>query len=107
MGCQITVTLEDGKIQDITGFSCRRGKMYAESEVTAPVRTVTTTVRVTGSPTEVMVSVKTAHDIPKGKMAECMQALRGMTVRAPVHIGDVILKNVAGTGVDIVATKNA
>ena len=54
-----------------------------------------------------MVSVKTKEDIPKGKIFECVKALKGITVEAPVHIGDVILKDVAGTGVDIIATKNA
>ena len=53
-----------------------------------------------------MVSVKTKEDIPKGKIFECVKALKGITVPAPVHIGDVILRNVADTGVDIVATKN-
>ncbi len=54
-----------------------------------------------------MVSVKTKEDIPKGKIFECVKALKGITVKAPVHIGDVILKDVAGTGIDIIATKNA
>ena len=49
---------------------------------------------------------KTKEDIPKGKIFDCVKALKGIEVPAPVHIGDVILKNVADTGVDIVATKN-
>ena len=53
-----------------------------------------------------MVSAKTKEDIPKGKIFDCVKALKGIEVSAPVHIGDVILKNVADTGVDIVATKN-
>ena len=53
-----------------------------------------------------MVSVKTKEDIPKDKIFECVRALKGIQVSAPVHIGDIILKNVADTGVDIVATKN-
>ena len=53
-----------------------------------------------------MVSVKTQSDIPKGQIAACMDALRGVTVEAPVAIGDVIVKDVLGTGVDVVATRN-
>lgn len=53
-----------------------------------------------------MVSVKTKEDIPKDKIFECVRALKGIQVPAPVHIGDIILKNVADIGVDIVATKN-
>ena len=46
------------------------------------------------------------EDIPKGKIFECVKALKSVEVPAPVHIGDVLVKDVAGTGVDIVATKN-
>ena len=53
-----------------------------------------------------MVSVKTKEDIPKGKIFECVKTLKTVEVPAPVHIGDVLLEDVAGTGVDIVATKN-
>jgi CxxC motif-containing protein len=51
-------------------------------------------------------SVKTASDIPKGKIKECVKALSKIEMEAPVRIGDVVLQNVADTGVDIVATKN-
>ena len=51
------------------------------------------------------VSVKTAEDIPKGKIFDCMEALKKVTVTAPVQIGEVIIKNVCGTGVDVIATK--
>ena len=73
--------------------------------VTDPTRIVTTTVRVKNGSMPV-VSVKTAQDIPKGKIFDCVEALRDVCVEAPVQIGDVILENVAGTGVDIVATGN-
>ena len=53
------------------------------------------------------VSVKTKEDIPKEKIFQCVKALKGVTVKAPVHIGDVIVANVADTGVDIVATRDA
>ena len=50
--------------------------------------------------------MKTASDIPKGKIADCVRALKDVKVKAPVHIGDVILENAAGTGVNIIATKD-
>ena len=74
-------------------------------EVTNPTRIVTTTVRVKNGSMPV-VSVKTAQDIPKEKIFDCVEALRDVCVEAPVQIGDVILENAAGTGVDIVATGN-
>ena len=75
--------------------------------MTNPTRIVTTTVPVDGSATERMVSVKTASDIPKGKIFDVVRELKGVRAQAPVEIGDVVLSNVAGTGVDVIATKRA
>ncbi len=104
MGCPLTVELEGGEIVNITGNTCKRGEVYGRKEVTNPTRIVTSTVMVEGGRSD-MVSVKTREDIPKDKIFECVKALKGITVKAPVRIGDVILADVAGTGVDIVATK--
>ncbi|PJJ28418.1 DUF1667 domain-containing protein [Lacrimispora celerecrescens] len=104
MGCPLTVELEGGEIVNITGNTCKRGEVYGRKEVTNPTRIVTSTVKVEGGKSD-MVSVKTKEDIPKDKIFECVKALKGITVKAPVRIGDVILPDVAGTGVDIVATK--
>lgn len=106
MGCPLTVELMEGQVVSVSGNTCRRGEIYARKVVTNPTRIVTTTVKVNGGITD-RVSVKTKEDIPKEKIFDCIRALKGLEVTAPVHIGDVILKNVAGTGVDIVATKNA
>ena len=107
-GCSVTVTLaDDGSIAGVTGNSCMRGDKYARDEVTHPVRVVTSTVPVVGSATEKMVSVKTAGDVPKGRVFDVVRERAHVTATAPVHIGDVILADVAGTGVDIVATKDA
>ena len=73
--------------------------------MTNPTRVVTSSVRVTGGELA-MVSVKTKEDIPKGKIFDCCKAIEDIEVPAPVKIGDVILKNVCGTGVDVIATKN-
>ena len=104
MGCMITVSMENGEVVSVTGNTCKRGDTYARKEVTNPTRIVTSSVRVTGGVLPV-VSVKTKEDIPKEKIADCMKALKEVTVKAPVHIGDVLLSDVAGTGVDIIATK--
>lgn len=105
MGCMLSVTLENGEVTEVTGNTCKRGDIYARKEVTNPTRIVTSTVKVSGG-TLAMVSVKTKTDIPKGKIFDCVRALKTVCVKAPVHIGDVILENVADTGVDIIATKN-
>lgn len=105
MGCPIVVEMEDGKVLSVTGNTCPRGESYARKEVTNPTRIVTTTVRVDGGKVP-MINVKTEQDIPKDKIFECIAALRGVTMKAPVHIGDIILENVADTGVNIVVAGN-
>lgn len=106
LGCALTVTQEDDGRVSVTGNTCPRGAAYGEKELTDPTRTVTTTVRVRGG-RNAAVPVKTAREIPKGKIMDCMRALAGVEVCAPVRIGDVILRGVAGTGVDVVATGRA
>ena len=106
VGCTVTVTMQDGTVTDITGNTCPRGDAYARKEVTNPTRIVTSTVKVEGGSVG-MVSVKTKEDIPKDKIFDCVRALKDITVKAPIRIGDVILADAAGTGVDVVATKNA
>ena len=105
LGCQITVTMENGEVTDVKGNTCPRGDKYAREEVTNPTRVVTSIVKVEGG-NLAAVSVKTKDVIPKGKIFECVKALKTVEVPAPVHIGDVLVEDVAGTGVDIVATKN-
>lgn len=104
MGCPLTVTV-DGENVTVTGNTCPRGAEYGKLEVTAPVRTVTSSVRVTGGELP-LVSVKTKTDIPKGKIFDVMADIRKAQVPAPVRIGDVLVENAGGTGVDIVATKD-
>ena len=99
MGCPMTVTMENGEVLSVSGNTCKRGDVYARKEVTNPTRIVTSTVTVEGG-ADVTVSVKTASDVPKGKIFDCVKALKGVTVKAPVKIGDVIVENAAGTGVD-------
>lgn len=105
MGCALTVEMEGDEVISVSGNTCKRGDAYGRKEVTDPTRIVTSTVKVSGGKA-MMVSVKTRQDIPKGKIAECVKALKDVQVQAPVRIGDVIVADVAGTGVDIVATKD-
>lgn len=105
LGCAVTAELDNGEIINVTGNTCKRGDDYARKEVTHPMRVVTSTVRVTGGELPV-VSVKTEQDIPKEKIMDVMNSLADISVPAPVRIGDIILKNVAQTGVNIIATKD-
>ena len=100
-GCEMTVTLEDGKVVSVKGNACKRGERYAEDECTHPMRSVTSTVMCeSGYP----VAVKTSVAIPKELVFECMKQINMATAPDSIKVGDVIIKNVLGTGADIIAT---
>lgn len=99
-GCRLTI---DDNL-NVTGNSCPRGAQYAKDEMTNPKRMITSIVRVKNRE-NMMVSVKTSVSIPKGKIFDVMAEIEKVSVNAPVHIGDVVIKDVLGTGSDIVATK--
>ena len=105
MGCPLTVEMEESKVIRVSGNTCKRGEDYARREVTAPARTVTTTVKVVNGKAG-RVSVKTREDSPKEKVLACVKALKDVQVEAPVCIGDLVAADIAGTGVDVVATGN-
>ncbi len=107
LGCPMTVTLNDaGEVQLVEGFTCRKGDVYARKEVLIPTRTVTSTVLVAGAKKrEPTVSCKTKTDVPKNKIYDVIRDLKGVTVPAPVYIGDIVKANVGNTGVDMVATR--
>ena len=90
MGCQLTAELAGGEVVSVRGNTCARGEAYARKECTHPARTVTGTVRCEGGVLPV-VSVRTADEVPKEKVFDVARALGAVTVRAPLHIGDVVL----------------
>ena len=104
MGCRITADYDGHEVTNIQGFTCARGKAYAQTEITDPTRMVTALVGVAG--THVPLSVKTQHPIRKPLIFDALQAIRGTTVTPPVHIGDVVIENVCGSGVNVIATEN-
>ena len=104
-GCLITVRgdAEKGVVESVEGFSCKRGKEYAETEFTHPSRILTSSVRVEGGDAP-LVAVRTRTAIPKELLFKGMEEIRGITLTAPVHCGDVIVKDFLGTGVDLIAS---
>ncbi len=100
-GCALKVELDGKKVLGITGNLCKRGLKYAEDECMHPMRTVTTTVKVSDGG---VVAVKTAEPIPKEKMFECMEIIARATAKFPIHIGDTVIENACG--VKIIATQN-
>lgn len=104
LGCNITVETEQDEIKNISGNTCPRGADYVTKELTDPRRIVTSLVCVEGGELPV-VPVKTASDIPKDKIYDCVKELKKVTVQAPVHMGDIIVDDICGTGVKVVAAR--
>ena len=104
LGCSIEATIEDGDITGIEGFNCKRGYEYAVSEITNPVRVLTTTVKIKGADLPV-IPVKSDRPLPRGMLFDCMKVINGVELKAPVDIGDVVVRNILDTDVDIVATR--
>lgn len=101
-GCALRVTLDDsGKPQDIEGNACKRGKTYAVDECTHPRRTVTTTVRREGG---MLLPVKTSGTVPKELVFEIIKEINAYTAPKDASLGDVLIENVLGTGVNVVVT---
>lgn len=105
MGCNLEVEIVGENNITVKGCSCKKGEIYGIKECTNPTRIVTSTVWVEGGE-EDTVPVKTAGDIPKSKIFDCIKELKNLCVKAPVSIGDIIVENILGTGVNIIATRN-
>ena len=105
LGCPIEVEIENGEILSVTGNTCKRGDAYARAELTNPVRSLTTTVKLIDGALPV-VPVKSSKPVPKDKMFECMKLINEASIKAPVKIGDVVIKDILGSGADIVVTNN-
>ena len=104
-GCAIVVEGENGVVRSVEGYSCKRGLTFAETEFTAPVRLLTTTVRVADRENELL-PVRTRTPILRDKLFDCMQQVKQTTVTLPVRQHDVIIPNVCGTGVDVIASRD-
>ena len=105
MGCHLKVNDDDKSNIIVNGNTCPRGRIYGINEVTNPKRMITSSVKVNNG-IDLVVSVKTKEAIDKSLIFDVLNELKDVSVDAPIKIGDVIIKNVLNTGVDIVATRN-
>lgn len=104
IGCRINIDLTES-IFRIAGNKCKRGEEFAKTEMTSPVRSLTTTVRTSfaGKP---VLPVKTRGEIPKEKIKEIMRELSCIIITEKIGIGETVVSNVSGTGCDIIAASN-
>lgn len=106
MGCTLEVNRpldsKNAAEMSVSGNVCPRGEQYAHKELTNPTRTLTCTVAVNGG-SAVLVPAKSVPDIPRDKQLPCMEVVRRLSVKAPVHVGDVLCFDILNTGANIVA----
>ncbi|WP_432409243.1 DUF1667 domain-containing protein [Wukongibacter sp. M2B1] len=107
IGCHLTVAKDDGGPlgYSVTGNKCKRGIDYGIKELTNPTRVITSTVKIKNAHLK-RIPVKTNGAIPKDLNFECMKMINSIEVEAPIKMGDVIVKNILGTGVDLVASRS-
>lgn len=102
-GCHLSVDEEND--YRVTGFDCPRGEAYGKKELLNPTRVVTSVVRI-GSAALPCCPVKTSGEIPRDQIMKAMDLLKPVRLQAPVAIGDVVVKDICGTGINWVATRN-
>ena len=103
LGCRIEVEFER-KIK-VKGNMCKRGEEYAINEVKNPKRILTTTVFIKNG-RQKLLPVRSDKEIPKDIIKKCIFEISKIEIEAPVKCGDVIIKNIMETGVNIVASRN-
>ncbi len=106
LGCRLEVEEDEfSEIVEVRGWSCKKGERYGREEHTDPRRVVSTTVGIDGAGLA-RLPVKTSASIPKASVRDFCAELQRIQVAAPVRMGDVVAVDVAGTGVDAVATRD-
>jgi Uncharacterized protein with conserved CXXC pairs len=106
-GCRAIVELIDGEIKEISGLKCNKGEDYIKQEVTHPFRLLFTTIPIERAKNIDVLPIRTSQPIPKDLLDKGLNKLSKIKVNAPVKIGDVIIKDFMGTGVDVVASRSA
>lgn len=102
-GCHLHVDEDNGF--KVTGHSCPRGETYGKMELLNPTRVITSTVRIEDAMHR-RCPVKTNGVIPKSLIFEAMKTLDEVTLHAPIKLGQVVVQNVCGTGIDFVASRS-
>ena len=107
MSCLISVELDDtsGEMISISGNTCKRGENYALNELINPMRQLTSTVAIQNAAYS-RLPVILSSEIPKGKIFDVMECIKEVTITAPVSIGDTIISDVCGLGVDVIASRS-
>ena len=104
LGCRMDVELEGTEVTSLQGNQCKKGPKYAQKEVTFPGRVLTTTIN-TDFPEIPLLPVRSNREVPKDQLMACMGEISRHRVKGKVGIGESIIKDILGLGVDIVACR--
>ena len=104
MSCALTVDIESCRVVKVDGTKCPKGQDYAKTEIENPLRILTGTVLAKGLPFK-MVPVRTDRPIPKAKILEAAAEMRKLRITKPPRMGEVIVANFMGLGVNLIATR--
>ncbi len=104
-GCSLTIKMQNGQVLEVTGNNCKRGEIYAKSEMTDPKRMVASTVRIKGG-VHPLLPVSLSEPFPKNRIMELMAFLKEYEAQAPVKMGDVLVKDLLGTQVSLIASRD-
>ena len=89
----------------IEGHSCKRGEVYAREEFIAPKRILTTTMRVENGFLP-LIPVRSDKPIPKEKLQEALKQIAITKIKAPIKMGEILLKDVLGMDANIIASRD-
>lgn len=103
-GCELEAVAEDGRLLSVSGAGCKRGEAYVRQELTDPQRNIATSVLVVNGRMP-LTSVRLSRAVSKDRIFPVMAEIKKMVLKAPVHIGDIVIADVLGTGSDVIATK--
>lgn len=105
LSCQLHLEVVDDEVRQVTGNSCKQGPEYARKEYTCPSRILTATAALTGA-SIARIPVRTGGEIPRSSIQDCMASIKGLRIAAPVSRGEVLVSNLAGTGVELIASRS-
>ena len=105
LGCNMSVQIEGEKVIDVQGNKCKKGAAHAEREIFAPVRVLTTTMRTDNAETPLL-PVRSNREIPRERLLECMRLISKHVVNGPITLGQAVMENILGLGVDMIACRS-
>ncbi len=104
IGCELAVERESGGGLEVSGGQCDKGPDFAAEEILHPKRNLATSVPLAGT-TSRMVSVRLSAPVSRDRIFPILAEIAKLRPEPPVRRGQVLIADVLGTGVDVIATR--